>query len=95
MSDEQVNGSEQHPTARAAKAVGDAIRPLLSTHDPRALVQGLLMSGVTLSQRIISAKRWTHADVAMEFSQALCAALDAEPTKPLIQVADATGQIRQ
>lgn len=93
-----MNGSEiqeDSPTALAVKAVADAVRPLYAEHDARAVVQGLLAGAVGVSQQIIAAKRWTHADVATEFSQALCAALDAQPEKPLIQVADATGRVRQ
>lgn len=97
MSENQVNGhgaDEPNPTALAAHAVSNAVTPLLKTHDPRAIVQALLMSAVSLSTKIVAAKKWTNQDVAMEFSQALCATLEPQE-ESRIQVADATGRIRR
>lgn len=97
VSENQVNGhgaDAPNPTVEAVKAVSDAITPLLKSHDPRAVVQGLLMSAVSLSTKIVAAKKWTNQDVAMEFSQALCATLEPQE-ESRIQVADATGRIRR
>lgn len=81
--------------AEAAKAVSMMVMPMLKVHDPRAIVQGLLLNAVSLSTKIIAAKRWTHQDVASEFSQAMCASLQPQPQEESrIQVVDAQGRPR-
>lgn len=89
-----VNGTKQTLTQAAAEALEEAITPLLSQHDPRAMVQGLLIQAVSIARMVLQAKRWTHADVAVEFSQAMCATLEAQPEKPRIQLVDATGALQ-
>lgn len=79
--------------AEASQAVNMMVRPMLKVHDPRAIVQALLMNATSLSTHIIAAGRWTQQDVAMEFSQAMCASLEPQE-KPRIQVVDATGAPR-
>lgn len=86
-----VNGTKPNPTQAAADALHEVIEPLLSQHDPRAMVQGLLTHAVSIAKLILAAKRWTHSDVAVEFSQAMCASLEAQPEKSRIQLVDATG----
>lgn len=81
-------------TAAASVAVSKAVTPLLHDHDPRALVQGLLMNSVSLCQKIIQAKRWTAQQIVGEFTAALNAAIDAEPEESRIKIADATGRVR-
>jgi hypothetical protein len=95
---DQKNGAEpQFPklTAAASVAVSKVVTPLLIEHDPRAIVQGLLMNAVKLSQKIIEAKRWTAQEIVGEFTAALNAAIDAQPEEARIQIADATALRKQ
>jgi hypothetical protein len=95
MTDETQNEAANESAAvdlvaEAAKAINAAVAPMLKRHDPRAIVQGLLLNAASLSAKILEAEKWTHQDVAAEFSQAMCASLRPQE-KSRIQVVDAQG----
>lgn len=87
MTDETQNEAANES---AAMAINAAVVPMLKKYDPRAIVQGLLLNAASLSSRILAAEKWTHMDVAAEFSEAMCAGLRPQE-RSRIQVVDAQG----